>query len=37
MTMTWQRVARGLAFLLRLDMALGVAVAAVLVVFVAWR
>ncbi len=37
MTMTWQRVARGLAFLLRLDMALGVAVAAALVVFVAWR
>jgi hypothetical protein len=37
MTMTGQRVARGLAFLLRLDMALGVAVAAALVVFVAWR
>jgi hypothetical protein len=35
--MTWHRVTRGLAFLLRLDMALGVAVAAALVMFVAWR
>jgi hypothetical protein len=32
-----RRAARGLAFLLRLDMALGVAVAAALVVFVALR
>ena len=37
MTMTWQRLARVLAFLLRIDMTLGVAVAAALVVFVAWR
>jgi hypothetical protein len=35
--MTWQRIARGLAFLLRIDMAVGIAVAAALVVFVAWR
>jgi hypothetical protein len=37
MTMSWQRAARGLAFLLRVDMAVGIAVAATLVVFVAWR
>jgi hypothetical protein len=35
--MSWQRLARGLAFLVRIDMALGVAVAAALAVFVAWR
>jgi hypothetical protein len=35
--MSLQRVARGLAFVLRLDMALGIALATTLVVFVAWR
>jgi hypothetical protein len=37
MTMSWRRVARGLAFMLRVDMAVGIALAATLVVVVAWR
>jgi hypothetical protein len=37
MTMSWQRAARGVAFLLRIDMAVGIALAATLVVVVAWR
>ena len=32
-----RRVARGLTFLLRVDMALGVVTTAALLVFVAWR
>jgi len=35
--MTLQRVARGLALLVRVDMALGIALAVALVAFVAWR
>jgi hypothetical protein len=35
--MSLQRVARGVTFLLRIDMAVGIATAAALVMFVAWR
>jgi hypothetical protein len=37
MTMSWQRVARGLTFLVRVDIALGLMMTAALLVFVAWR
>jgi hypothetical protein len=37
MTMAWGRLLRAVALLVRLDMAAGVAMAAALIVVVAWR
>jgi hypothetical protein len=37
MTMTTRRLMRAVAFLVRLDMAAGIAMAAALVMVVAWR